>query len=70
MTETFLDSKEAAHILKLSPQTLNNWRTQGRGPAFRKAGRKVIYARSDIDAWMDANKFNNTQEASCQHKKY
>lgn len=65
--ETYHDTKETARILRLSPQTLNNWRTQGRGPAFRKAGRKVVYARTDIMAWMEQNKFNNTQEANANN---
>lgn len=62
--EQFLDTKEAATFLKLEPQTLNNWRSLGRGPSFRKFGRRVVYARSDLMAWADSTRARNTQEAA------
>jgi hypothetical protein len=33
----------AATILGIKPGTLATWRSQGRGPRFRKSGRRVEY---------------------------
>ena len=57
--ETFVNDVEAAKFLRLSPQTLRNWRTQSRGPAYSKAGRSVRYALVDLQAYMDKNRVNN-----------
>ena len=53
--EDFLNDKEAARFLRLSPQTLRNWRTQSRGPAYIKAGRAIRYAMEDLRAYMEQN---------------
>ena len=45
--------EERFHIKK---GTLANWRCQGRGPEYRKHGRKVLYRLSDLEAWSDYNK--------------
>jgi predicted DNA-binding transcriptional regulator AlpA len=63
MSEEFLTTKEAAAFLKLAPQTLNNWRNLGNGPKFRKFGRRVVYARSELMAWADQGAAQNTQAA-------
>ena len=60
---TFLNVKEAAQYLRLSPQTLNNKRVKGDGPAFRKFGRRVVYAQADLVAWADKQTHNNSQQA-------
>jgi hypothetical protein len=38
-----LDEKQTAAILHVKPETLTTWRSQGRGPKFRKNGRRVEY---------------------------
>ena len=52
--ERFLDNEQAAHYLKLSPRTLDRQRLTGKGPRFRKFGRRVIYAIEDLEAWANA----------------
>ena len=52
----FLNDVEAAEFLRLSPQTLRNWRTQCRGPVYIKAGRAIRYALEDLRAFMDENR--------------
>lgn len=48
--------KEVEHLYGLDYQTLANWRSQGKGPRYVKAGaRRVLYRRADLDKWMDAN---------------
>ena len=43
---------EAADYLRLKAQTLEKWRLTGRGPKFAKMGTRVVYRRSDLDAWL------------------
>ena len=43
-----LDEKEAAKILRVQTGTLSNWRVSGRGPRFRKIGRRVFYSPDDL----------------------
>ncbi len=57
----YLTNDEAASFLRLSPRTLEKHRVIGGGPRFRKFGRRVMYARSDLKAWADARSF----EATC-----
>lgn len=50
--EDYLTTKQAAKLLALSVPTLEHMRQEGRGPAFTKAGRRVLYPRSAVDAWL------------------
>lgn len=45
---TYLNTKEAAEYLGLKPSTLEQWGYLGKGPIFRKHGRLVVYAESDL----------------------
>ncbi|MBX9453298.1 MAG: helix-turn-helix domain-containing protein [Mesorhizobium sp.] len=47
-TATLIDEKALARRWSISLKTLRNWRVSGYGPAFRKIGRSVRYAMSDI----------------------
>jgi transposase-like protein len=38
-----LSNEETARILGIEPETLATWRSLGRGPKFRKTGRRVEY---------------------------
>ena len=49
-------SAACAHLGGLSPCTLNQWRSQRRGPAFVKVGRLVRYRLADLDAWLQAQR--------------
>jgi len=57
--EDYLNDREAAKLLSLSPQTLRNWRTQSRGPAYIKAGRAIRYAVEDLRDYMTANRVSH-----------
>ena len=50
----FLDTESAATHLNVSVSSLEKWRVHGRGPRYRKHGRRVVYLRADLDAWSDA----------------
>lgn len=56
----FLTTKDAAQYLGLSHNTLHRWRWSGDGPRFRKFGRSVRYARSDLDAYAENAVRENT----------
>mgnify|MGYP006172494081 CR=1 FL=1 len=53
---------EAAEYLRLSPRTLEKQRVIGGGPKFRKFGRRVMYAVSDLDAWADQRSYEATSD--------
>ena len=51
--EPRLSREEAAEYLGVSAKTLSNWATSGRYDLrFIKVGRRVIYLKSDLDAFM------------------
>jgi DNA-binding transcriptional MerR regulator len=58
----FLKTAEAAALLRVSPVTLGRWRIEGRGPPFRKFGRRVVYERADLVTWADAQKRLSTSQ--------
>lgn len=62
MPEQFMDTKTAAAYLGLSPATLTKWRVFGGGPRYRKHGRLVRYAISDLEAWSAAGQRSTTSD--------
>ncbi|NEK94146.1 helix-turn-helix domain-containing protein [Modestobacter muralis] len=52
--DRLLTTEDVALILVMSPGTLRNWRTAGRGPRALKVGAQVRYRRADVDAWIAA----------------
>lgn len=58
----YLTNDEAADYLRLSPRTLEKQRVIGGGPRFRKFGRRVMYAVSDLDDWANEHSFETTSD--------
>jgi excisionase family DNA binding protein len=54
MQEVFTE-EEAAKFLRVSVRTLYNWRTRGQ-IAYVPNGRRVLYMRSDLMAFMERQK--------------
>lgn len=52
----------AAEYLGIAELTLEKWRVAGRGPKFRKIGKIVVYAREDLDQYLDAHARNSTSD--------
>jgi excisionase family DNA binding protein len=53
LASSWLDTKQAAKYLALSPKTLALWRSQGKGPRYKIAGQRLVrYHISDLDAWV------------------
>jgi len=61
---SFVRTPEAARLLDLSPRTLEKHRCDGTGPIFHKLGGRVVYAVSDLHAWIDACARQSTSEAA------
>jgi hypothetical protein len=51
------------YSLRSTEGHLNQLRHQGRGPAYLRVGRWIIYRRSDLDAWVAAQTVRITSEA-------
>lgn len=60
----YLTAHEAAAYLRLAVQTLARWRCdKSDGPKFTRAGRKILYAKSDLDAYLEARICASTSDA-------
>jgi hypothetical protein len=59
----FLNTAEAAAWLRLSTNTLEKMRVQGKGPIYRKHGRYVRYHIEDLVDYSNASKRRSTSDA-------
>ena len=60
-----LTPAEAASYLRLSKSWLDKSRVYGGGPPFyAPTQRKILYRRSDLDAWIRKRRFTSTSEYS------
>jgi excisionase family DNA binding protein len=48
-----LTIREAAEVLRAPIATLRYWRHLGTGPRSFRLGRRVLYRRDDLDAWVE-----------------
>jgi len=48
-----LTSNELSEVTGFSTQTLANWRSQGKGPGYKKIGRMIRYPVADVEEWLD-----------------
>lgn len=49
--ETLLTTEEVAAILKMSRRTVENWRSLGKGPPWRRIEGLVRYPESELYSW-------------------
>ena len=47
----FLSPQQAAHFLGLSVRTLQEYRSAGKGPRFRRHSRHIRYHIDDLELW-------------------
>jgi predicted DNA-binding transcriptional regulator AlpA len=59
-----MDVQAAACFTGIAVATLAKMRCMGGGPLFVKLGRRVVYRRSDVIAWLNARRVRNTTEAA------
>ena len=56
----YMNTKETATALGVSPRTLEKWRGNGTGPLFAKVGRRVLYDSADVYVWLKSKKRQRT----------
>lgn len=54
--EDMLSTEELAGILSLSSRTLDNWRSDSRGPVYFRIEGTVRYRMSDVAAWLEGRR--------------
>lgn len=58
----FLNVREVAELTGISVSTHCKWRLEeGRGPPHLKLGRRVVYDRDELLAWMRAQRRTSTK---------
>jgi predicted DNA-binding transcriptional regulator AlpA len=60
---TTLNAREAAKMLGLAASTLAKLRLSGNGPSYCKLGRRVVYRKKDLEAWLQSRLAQNTSDA-------
>ena len=62
MQQSLLTQQRLSDLINVSERSLERWRVEGTGPAFVKAGRKVLYRVVDVDEWLAASRRKSTSE--------
>jgi excisionase family DNA binding protein len=60
--QEYLNTREVAKILAVSPRTIEKWRVTGEGPRFYRLGRVPRYSRDDIRSWVESRGYRSTTE--------
>lgn len=60
----FYSAEEAALYLRISRRSLEHFRSDGGGPAYRKHGGTIVYHVDDLERWSAARRYNSTSEKS------
>ncbi|HAD5966126.1 TPA_asm: DNA-binding protein [Salmonella enterica subsp. enterica serovar Typhimurium] len=62
--------KEAAEYLGVSPSTMAVWACTGlvKIPYYRAGAKKVIYMKSDLDAYIESTRTEYAPPKSCKNK--
>jgi predicted DNA-binding transcriptional regulator AlpA len=66
MSNPTLTAEAAAKILGLATSTLAKLRLTGNGPVYCKLGRRVVYRREDLEAWLQSRVVRNTSDADAR----
>ena len=64
MDNTLFTPKALANRWNVTPQTLSQWRWNGRGPLFIKMGKGVLYRLRDIEQFEDQQTRQHTSRYS------
>ena len=59
-----LKPTQVAEMLGISPRTLSRWHAMRVGPPRCKLGRRVLYRKSAVDAWVLSNETQPTRTFS------
>lgn len=58
--EDLLTTSELSEYLKVKPNTLDHWASQGRGPAYIKVEGQRRYDPTDVREWLEARKVRHS----------
>jgi hypothetical protein len=61
-TNCGMRTDEAAIYLGISKSTLEKYRLNGKGPAYKKIGKTCVYFKSDLDIWIALKHIGSTSE--------
>jgi excisionase family DNA binding protein len=50
----YYSHEEAANELDVTRRTLDRWERLGEGPPITRIGRRILYRRSSLQAWLGA----------------
>jgi predicted site-specific integrase-resolvase len=59
---TLYPELQTAEKLGVSPRTLQRWRVEGRGPAYRKLGTRIAYAERDLQEYIESCRRQSTSQ--------
>ena len=62
----YFDTKDAARLLGLHPDTLRRLRRVGGGPRYVKIGRAIRYRSDDVDSWAASRTFASTADEAAR----
>ena len=54
MSPNYMTTEEVGEALRTPAETVRYWRHVGKGPKSFKIGRRVLYAREDVEAFIAA----------------
>ncbi len=57
-----LTPEELAELVHTTPGQLAQLRYRGGGPRYMKFGRKVLYRREDVEAYLEENSYARTDQ--------
>ena len=60
--EELLDAPTLARTLRIAPQTLARWRTEGQGPEWIRVGRRVLYSPKEVERWLSSRRRRSTSD--------
>lgn len=63
MQETLLNTLQLAARTGIAESTWNKRRLTGDGPSYIKAGRRVLYRWSDVEAWLTDHSRRSTSDS-------
>ena len=62
MDAKYLKVSELSQRMSIAEQTLNNWRSLGKGPRFIRCGRLIRYAVADVESWLEDQRRRSTSD--------
>lgn len=49
----FFTTEDFAEVVRNTPEGVRYWRHIGKGPRSFRVGRRVLYAREDVEQWLN-----------------